>query len=62
MDCFVYSTDLADLVEAWLVGLAAGCGPVLSLRGVKSGVPRESNLIFGGTGILPVILIDRLEA
>jgi hypothetical protein len=33
-------------------------GQRLSLRGVK----RRSNLIFGGTGILPVILIDRLEA
>ena len=62
MDCFVYSTDLADLVEAWLVGFASGCGPVLSLRGVKSRVPRESNLVFGGTGILPVILIGKLKA
>jgi len=62
MDCFVYSADLAHLVEAWLVGFASGCRPVLSLRGVKSRVPRESNLIFGGTGVSPVILIDGLEA
>ena len=62
MDCFVCSTDLADLVEAWLVGFASGCGPVLSLGGVKSRVQRKSNLIFGGTGVSPVILTDRLEA
>ncbi len=61
MDCFVYSADLAHLVEVWLVGLASGCGPVLSLREVKSRVPRESNLILDRTGILPVILIDRSE-
>jgi hypothetical protein len=32
-----------------------GVFPPLSLRGVKSRVPRESNPFFGGTGILPVI-------